>query len=307
MTAPRPATVPTTSDGTDGPAGPGTDEQHRSSGAGPAGRRRGDAAQRADRRRAARRRRVAVWAVRAGFVLSLVLVWQWLGIRDGGLFVPTFTDTVAALVRQAGTGTLWPAFWASNQSLLIGFPLSLVLGLAVGLLLGRRRDVDRATSYWLDISLVVPMVALVPVIIVALGLSLSARVAVVFLFTFPVVALNARAAVRVPPATLEEMSRSFGASPAQVWRTVILPAAAAPLFTGTRVALSRAISGMVVIELTLVPTGLGGLIINYTSQFSAANLYSMTLVVVLEGLVLVGIATLLERRVIRRLRGATRG
>src|SRR5690606_25074780 len=97
-------------------------------------------------------------------------------------------------------------------------PLSIVLGLAVGFLLGRRRGIDRATSYWLDVALVVPMVALVPVIISALGLSLSARVGVVFLFTFPVVALNARAAVRLPLQNLEEMSRSFEASGAQVWR-----------------------------------------------------------------------------------------
>ena len=248
-----------------------------------------------------------MWAVRLVFIAAILGVWQWLGVRDGGLFVATFTDTVSALAEQAGDGSLWPAVWASNQSLLIGFPLAIVFGLTVGFVLGRRRGVDRATSYWLDIALVVPMVAMVPVIIVALGLTLTARVVVVFLFTFPVVALNARAAVRVPSAQLEEMSRSFEASSAQVWRTVILPGAAAPLFTGTRIALSRAISGMIVIELTLIPAGLGGAIIKYTSQFSAANLYAMTLAVVLEGLILVGLATWLERAVIRRLKGVSRG
>lgn len=248
-----------------------------------------------------------MWVIRAAFILAIIGLWQWLGIRDGGLFVPTFTDTAAALAEHARDGTLWPAVWASNQSLLIGFPLSIVLGLGVGFLLGRRRGIDRASGYWLDVALVVPMVALVPVIIVAFGLTLSARVAVVFLFTFPVVALNARAAVRVPSAHLEEMARSFEARPSQVWRSVILPGAAAPLFTGVRIALSRAISGMVVIELTLVPSGLGGAIINYTSQFSAANLYSMTFAVVLEGLLLVGVATFVERRVNTRLRGGGAG
>lgn len=103
------------------------------------------------------------------------------------------------------------------------------------------------------------------------------------------------------------MSRSFEATPFQVWRSVILPAAAAPLFAGLRIALSRSISGMVIIELTLIPAGLGGLILNYSSQFSAANLYAVTLAVVFEGLVLVGVATYVERRVIRRLRGVTGG
>lgn len=249
--------------------------------------------------------RPAVWAVRGAFLLGAILLWQWLGWRDGELFVPTFTSTISALVRHATEPTLWEAFWASNQALLIGFPLATIFGLIVGFLLGRRRGLDRATSYWLDIALVIPMVALVPVVIVALGLSLSARVAVVFLFTFPVMALNSRAAVRVPFQALEEMSRSFEATPLQVWRSVILPAAAAPLFTGVRIGLSRSISGMVIIELTLIPAGLGGLILNYSSQFSAANLYAITLAVVFEGLLLVGIATYIERRVIRRLRGVT--
>lgn len=257
-------------------------------------------------RRGSARRRAAVWGVRALFVGSILAAWQVLGIRDGGLFVPTFTDTVAALWRHVADGSVWEPLWLSNQSLLIGFPVSIALGLTVGFLLGRRRGLDRATSYWLDIALVVPMVALVPVIISALGLTLSARVAVVFLFTFPVVALNARAAVRLPLENLEEMSRSFEATGAQVWRTVILPGAAAPLFTMVRIALSRAISGMVVIELTLIPSGLGGLMIRYTSQFSTANLYAITLAVVLEGLVLVGLAAWVERTVIRRMRGGVR-
>lgn len=251
--------------------------------------------------------RAAVWAVRGGFVLGLIALWQWLGVRDGGMFVPTFTSTASALLQHVVDPALWQAFWASNQALLVGFPLAVIFGLLVGFLLGRRRWIDRATSYWLDIALVIPMVALVPVVIVALGLSLSARVAVVFLFTFPVMALNSRAAVRVPFQDLEEMSRSFEATPFQVWRSVILPAAAAPLFTGLRIALSRSISGMVIIELTLIPAGLGGLILNYSSQFSAANLYAITLAVVFEGLLLVGIATYVERRVIRRLRGVADG
>jgi ABC-type nitrate/sulfonate/bicarbonate transport system permease component len=194
--------------------------------------------------------------------------------------------------------------WRSNQALLIGFPVSVLVGLPLGFLLGRVRVADRALSYWFDVALVIPMIAIVPVIIVALGLSLTARVLVVILFTLPIVALNARAAVRIVQSQLIEMSESFGASRRQVWQTVILPSSFAPVFTGLRVGLAHAISGMIVIELTLIPAGLGGLIVTFRSQFAASDLYAVTLMILIEGLVLVGLAHALEQLVARRLGAA---
>ena len=84
---------------------------------------------------------------------------------------------------------------------------------------------------------------------------------------------------------------------------VILPAALGPLFDGLRLALARAISGMIVVELTLVPAGLGGLIVTYRSEFAAPSLYAVTLMVILEGIVLVGMAQWAERRPRRRVAG----
>jgi ABC-type nitrate/sulfonate/bicarbonate transport system permease component len=83
-----------------------------------------------------------------------------------------------------------------------------------------------------------------------------------------------------------EMARAFGATARHVWPKVILPAALPAVFSGLRVGLSRAISGMIVVELTLVPTGIGGLFVQYRSQFDAANLYAVTLIVLVEGIVL---------------------
>lgn len=245
----------------------------------------------------------AVAAIRAGLLVALLVGWELAGRVGGGYFLPPFSATVSHFATLAANGTLLSAFVASNVALLIGLPLAVALAVPIGFLLGRRRILDRAFSYWLDLLLVIPMIAVVPAIIVALGLTLSARVAVVVLFALPVLGLNARAAVRVIDERLAEMARSFGARPVRVWTAVIVPAALPTLFTGVRLALGRAISGMVVVELTLVPAGLGGLIVNYRSRFLSADLYAATATILLEAIVLMTLAQLAERHLERRLAG----
>ena len=246
---------------------------------------------------------VSVWAIRLGLLALLLAAWQLLGIAEGGLFLPRATTTAATLAHLLTTAELWRAVGRSNVALLVGFPISLLVGVPLGLLIGRVRAVDRYFGYYLDLMLVVPMIALVPVIIAVFGLSLTARVVVVLLFSLPVIGMNARAAVRVLDTDRIEMARSFGASWRQLWSMVILPSAAGPIFAGIRLGLSRAVSGMIVVELTLVPAGLGGLIVDFQSQFSAAELYATTITIILEGIFVVATARGLERRVNRRLRG----
>jgi len=219
-------------------------------------------------------------------------------------FLPPFTLTAVHLWDLVRAGTLWSALGTSNTALMIGYPLAVLVGVPLGFLFGRRRLVDRAFSYWLDAALVIPMIAVVPAVIVALGLTLEARVAVVVLFALPVIGMNARAAVRVIDEGLTEMARSFGARPLRVWLQVILPAALTAVFAALRLGLARAISGMVVVELTLVPAGVGGLMVKYRSQFAAADLYAVTLAVLLEGMILIALAQALECRIARRLAGA---
>lgn len=241
-----------------------------------------------------------------GLVLAFLVGWEVVGRTSGGYFVAPFSTTVGHVVELARDGELGRAEWQSNLALIIGFPIAAVAGVAVGLLFGRKRLVDRAFSYFMDIMLVVPMIAVVPVIIMAFGLGTTARVAVVILFALPVIALNSRAAVRVLDQPLVEMSVAFGASKRQLWQTVILPASVGVIFTGLRIGLARGIAGMIVIELTLIPVGLGGMLVTFQSEFASADLYAVTLIIMLEGLILVGLAHYAEGLLLRRLQGRSR-
>lgn len=251
-------------------------------------------------------RKAVVWAVRAAILAALLIAWQAYGSATGGIFVPSMTQTLARFPELISSGVLLQGLWASNIALLIGYPISVIFGLAIGFLVGRKRVADRALSYWVDIAMVVPMVAVVPVVIVALGLTLSSRVAVVVLFALPVIVLNSRAAVRVINQQLVEMSEAFGATRRQTWGSVILPSAMPLIFTGLSIGIGRAISGMIVVELILVPAGLGGLLLSYKSTFSGSDLYAVTLVVVIEGILLTSLGRSLEKRIDRRMRGGRR-
>jgi ABC-type nitrate/sulfonate/bicarbonate transport system permease component len=245
-------------------------------------------------------RRSSVYLIRAGVVLGLLVAWQLVSRAGDGVFVASPADTIDKLVSLAG-GPLWGPMWRSNTALLIGFPAASLLGVAVGSVLARRQRVDGAFGFYVDALMVVPTISVVPVIVVAFGLTLTARVFVVMLFVAPVVALTTRGAVRTVNEALIEMARSYGATGWQVWKTVTLPAVLGPLASGLRVALAHGISGMIVIELVLVPVGIGGLLKNARASFDAPTLYAITVAIVLEGFILVGLAALGEARLKRHL------
>src|SRR5262249_51020248 len=127
---------------------------------------------------------------------------------------------------------------------------------------------------------------LVPLVIIFLGLTLSARVFIVIMFALPPVAFNTRAGIQGVDPTLIEMARSCSARRWFLWRTVLLPAALPGVLAGVWVAIGRAISGMIIAELTIVAAGLGGLMRDFVDSFNAAGLFAVTLLLVFEGLVL---------------------
>jgi ABC-type nitrate/sulfonate/bicarbonate transport system permease component len=237
-----------------------------------------------------------VWGpiLRYGSVALLLLFWEYAGRTGERLLIPSFTATLGALWRLIVSGELVRALMVSNQSLVIGFIATVLIGVPLGSLLGRFATLDRIFGLYLDISLVVPMVALMPIVIVALGIDLAARVVIVILFALPGLIINTRTGVRGVDSRLIEMARSFGAKEWQIWWKVTLPAALPALMAGLRFAASRAVVGMIIVELTLIAVGIGLVIQDARGRFSADIVFAATLVVALEGMLIVSLARRLE-------------
>jgi ABC-type nitrate/sulfonate/bicarbonate transport system permease component len=235
--------------------------------------------------------------LRYGSFAVALAIWEYAGQTGERLLLPPFSSTIAALWRMTASGELLGALATSNQSLVIGFTLTVLLGIPLGLLLGRFPTLDRAASLYLDISLVLPMVALMPVVIVALGITLTARVVIVMLFAMPGLIVNVRTGMRGVDPRLVEMARAFGAREWQIWWKITLPAAMPAVMAGMRYAASRAVVGMIIVELTLISVGVGLIIQQGRGSFQPEIVFAATIVVAAEGMLIVSLARRMERLV----------
>jgi NitT/TauT family transport system permease protein len=205
-------------------------------------------------------------------------------------------NTALALVELLGSSTLWSALYVSNQALVLGFLISVVVGVPVGVLLGRFPTAEKYTNVYLNILLVTPMAAIIPLLIMSVGFGLASRVILVTVFAIVMVIVNARVGVRQVDPNLIQMARSFGASEATIWRRILIPGALPAIMTGVRLGLGRAVTGMVIVELLMVSVALGRLILQYRGMFQAASLYAVIIVIVAEALILITVVGWLERR-----------
>ncbi len=236
----------------------------------------------------------SAWTYRILTFVVLAGAWQVFAELDGGLLIPTFFETMGALGSLVGQGETWEAFFVSNAALALGFLISVVVGIPAGLALGRFRRAERLLDVYLDILLVIPMAALIPILVMSTGIGLTSRVILVVLFSIVMVIVNARAGVRQVQPALIEMALSLGATERQIWRKILMPASLPAIMTGVRIGLGRAITGMVIVELLMVSVGLGGLMIEFRAMFKGPELYATVILVVVESLLLITAVRKLE-------------
>ena len=195
-------------------------------------------------------------------------------------------------------GELWGPLWESNKAVVIGFPLAVVTAIPIGLAMARWAYFGRFMNPWAILLLALPIAPLTPLLILGFGIGMTSRVIVVVLFCWVFIALNTRAGVRGVDPSLVEMARAFDANERQVWRFILLRGAMPGIIAGLRIGLARAIAGMVVVELLMVPAGVGGLMLRFRGQFEAGLVFAVVLAVILESVLILFGMRALERRLV---------
>jgi NitT/TauT family transport system permease protein len=238
------------------------------------------------------RQRSLAWLVRLVSIVFVLGAWEVFGRQVDPLFMSYPSAIARAAVALVASGELPAALLSSVQTLVIGFVAASVIGLVLGLLIGRYRLVDAATDWLVNALYSTPLVAILPLVILWFGLGDMAKLFIVTLLAVFPVLINTAAGVRNVPTSLIDVGSAFAANERQVFLKIILPATVPYMMTGLRLGIGRAIIGMVVAEFFTAITGLGAMIVKYGNQYDTASMFVPILMLMLLG---VGLTILVRK------------
>lgn len=238
-------------------------------------------------------------SIRAFSVICFLIVWEIYGRRVDPLLLTYPTAVVQAAWALIKSGELPRQMLESLTTLAVGFGASVVLGVGLGLVMGRSRVASAALEPHMNALYATPQVALTPLLMMWFGLGFTVKAVVIFLFAFFPILINTASGVRNVSASTIEVGRAYMASEKQILLKVVFPAAVPFIMAGIRLAVGRAIVGMVVAELFTAITGLGAMLTLYGNLFETAKMFVIVIVLGLLGVVLVRATQALERRMAR--------
>jgi NitT/TauT family transport system permease protein len=206
----------------------------------------------------------------------VAIAWELLGryvIRSNLVFAP-LSDIFAKMYQMASTGELWRHIATSGSAFLIGYISAVMLGVALGFLIGLKPKLRLYLEPWLIGLYATPMIALAPIFVVLLGIGIYSKIAIIFIEAFFPVTVNAALGVRSTPRELIEASRSFGANNQQVIRTVHLPNSLPFVIAGMRIGVARGLAGVVISEIFGSIAGIGNMIWFSAEAYDMPKLFS---------------------------------
>ena len=252
-----------------------------------------------------------------GFMLIVVLL-AWEGLERGWwasllepvagasaerlrlkpIFISSPTLVLQAAYRMFFvTGEMWRDLTWSALGYSLGLACAIAVGIPLGLAAGWYRRLSYAVEPFLAALNATPQVAFLPLIVIWVGTGMGARVLIIFLLAVLPLAINAHAAVRTTDPRLIAVARSFGASEARLFCSVILPSSIPFLLAGLRLAVGRGMIGVVVGEIYGSAAGVGAMISQSGARFETDKVFVGVLTIVAAGLILVELIERIERHI----------
>ncbi|MFI2839207.1 ABC transporter permease [Mycolicibacterium sp. PDY-3] len=188
-------------------------------------------------------------------IVTIIGAWQ-LAVVVGNR-VPSLADSIGRLRSEAAIGELWTNLAISMNRFLLGLAAALIVGAAIGVLMGLSRVVDLAFSDLNAAALAIPAVIWALLTTMWFGFGWLTPVVTVFLSGLPFVIVNIAKATRAVPADLVLMARAFGVSRTTVLRQIVVPAVAGSTVAAVRFAIMSAWNGLLLAEWFGSTSGVG--------------------------------------------------
>ena len=235
-----------------------------------------------------------------GIFLAILIAWE-TGSRAGlfnPLFYPRPTDIVMSFGRIYVTqANVWSHLYTSLSLVFAGFLAGSILGIALGSLVGFNPLVRRLLQPYVIVLEATPRIALAPLLIAALGFGANSKIAIIMLVCFFAPFINTLSGVVNVNEQKLELFKSLGASKIQILRKLVLPDAVPVIMAGERLALTAALSGVLVAEFIQRDKGIGALILIYTRNLNMPSAFACIFTLTIVGFLIFRGMELLDRRI----------
>lgn len=235
-----------------------------------------------------------------------VVIWEILARSLDLVYLPPFSNVLGRLVEITADGRILGDLGRSLQNLALGFGIASVTGILVGTLMGRFTIIERMLDPYVYAFMTAPTIVFAPVYFSIFGLERWSIVALITQYAVFIVIVNTVTAVKSVDRELLEMAAVFGSNERQRIRKIVLPGALPLIMAGLRLAMGRAVKGMINGELLIAVVGLGATSQSFARAFDAEGVFAVLMVVVIVALVAVKLVEIIDRRVNRWLPNAQR-
>lgn len=235
-------------------------------------------------------------------ILLVILIGGWqfavsvIGVSK--FILPAPLDVWRSLVDLVTGGSVWHDVWITLSEVLIGFLIALVVGTAVGAVLGRMVWLERAVQPALVALQVVPKVAFIPIFVIWFGFGTTSKIIMAAILAFFPIMLNVMLGVRSVDRGHRDVMRGLGAGKVATFRNLELPSTLPYIFAGAEVGIVFAVIGAIVGEYLGGSEGLGHLVVTSLNSLDAPQLFAVIVLLAIMGSLLYAAVTLTKRLMI---------
>lgn len=214
------------------------------------------------------------WTIRVLTIIGIFAAWEFASRLLPRVLMPSPATTFTAFAGLIESGELVNAWLETAYILGVGLGAIAVVGVFLGVMLGRFRPLDTFLDPVMSSLFIIPKLALLPIVALWFGFQEPAKIVYIFLFGFFEVMYVTRNGVRAMEAEYVEVARSYAVSERKMLTSIVLPAAVPYVITGLRLGLLRGIEGAVIAGFLLESNGIGGLIFNAGMSFRPELLFA---------------------------------
>ena len=236
-----------------------------------------------------------------GSIVLLLLLWQSLPyvitISPGmQLFFTTPSRIAVTLWGMFASGEIWEPLRVSASAFAIGLAMAVAVGLPLGVMLGRSRTLNAMLDPFITAFNATPRLVFLPLLLLWLGLGLWSKVVIVFIGALFPILINTYEGVRNSDKLLINVVRSFGAGEWDIARLVVVPNALPYIVAGLRLAIGRAVLGVVVAEFFGSEEGLGVIMVRAASSYHVDIVFAGVIVFAALSLAMTSAVQMMEKR-----------